>query len=232
MSLQGLYEYYASHPESGWIMKPEKVPHLFSLVKKNPIKKVLDLGTGIGCTAAIIALALEEKGVEDYEIHTVEQYPKCVDIAKDIMPKVLRNNITFHLAEPTTWSTELLPYRHFSTFKELPEGDWDLILVDGPGGFMEGENYIDLPNGDVMKLLLENKIKAESLVVFDGRVAAFQLLEKYFGDNFYFRPTATNIPLYVLERIAGDAIFKDDMLNSMRLAGYFANKGIDKIVEQ
>jgi len=50
----------------------------------------------------------------------------------------------------------------------------------------EKQHYIDLPNGDIFKLLLENKIKPGTKIIYDGRFRSFNLLERFFSDNFYY----------------------------------------------
>ena len=225
LNLRSLYNYYAKHPESTWIMQPDVAPHLYKFIKANNFKKILDLGTGIGCTAAIIALTLEEKGVKDYEIHTVEQYDKCRKIAEDIIPKILKKNITFYTSEAIVWKTQKIPYRNFLIYKEIPEGDFDLILVDGPGEFVENKKLINLPSGDVLKMHIEDKIKPGTTVAWDGRIASLQFIEKFFADNFYIVPISSRIDFNVIERKEGKVSFHDELYEGMEKLGYFG--GID-----
>ena len=225
LSLQTIYNFYVDHPESGWIMKTNNVFQFYKFLKDHNFKKILDLGTGIGCTAAIMSLVFKEKGVEDYEIHTIEQFKKCYDIAQEIMPEELKKNVKFYFSPPVVWNTELIPYVNFTTFKELPEGDWDLILVDGPGGWMENDKYVDIMSGDVFKMLLENKIKPGTYIAWDGRIKPFQALEKYFGNNFYYVPISQSDDFNIIERKEGEVDFVNEELESMKRYGYF--KGIE-----
>ena len=220
LNLQNLYNYYASHPESSWITNPDNAPSLYKFVQKNNPKKILDLGTGIGCTAAIISLALKSKKIEDFEIHTVEQFQKCVDIAQKIIPKILKENITFHLTEAVPWSTEHIPYHYFNTYKKLPKIDWDFIFVDGPGGFTENEKYVDVPRGDVIKMLLDDDIKPGTFVTFDRSIPTLKIVERYFSDNFYFIPTENTV-FNVLERKDNKVKCVDEAFEAMKKYGYF-----------
>lgn len=226
LNLRVLYNYYAKHPESKWIMQSDNVPQLYSFIKKNNFKKILDLGTGIGCTTAIIALSLEEKGVKDYEIHTVEQYDKCRKIAEEIMPKVLKKNVIFHTSDIVVWNTENIPYHNFLTYKELPEGDFDLILVDGPGDFIENEKCINLLSGDILKIHIEDKIKPGTTIAWDGRIQSIQTVEAFYSDNFYLIPTSFNGHFNVIERKEGAVCFRDSRYEGMKKMGYF--KGTDE----
>ncbi len=223
MQLKNLYNVFGTHPESQWIMQPQNAISLFQFVKTypTPIKKVLDLGTGIGCSAAIIALALKERGETDFHIDSVEQLQKCLDLANELTPEELKKHITFHKANVVTWQTELIPHQTFSTFDALPEGEYDLILNDGPSSFMEGDKFVDLLNGTITKLLLEEKLKPGTLIAWDGRIAMLAILERYFSDNFQIVAPTENRNFNVLERLDNPIAFRDERLENMKTSTYF-----------
>jgi len=214
MNFKSLYNLFRSHPEGNWIVKPYNAETLYNLIKSNPVKKILDLGTGIGLSASTIALAMEEKKEPDYEIHTVEQKEKCHRLAQELVPEELKKNIKFYLSKFTIWQTDKIPYQYFSTYESLPENDYDFILVDGPGPEPIDGNFIDLPpNGDIIKLLLEDKIKPKTLVFFDGRIQSIRIVERYFSDNFYL---ILSDPDYnVLERKDNPVNLNDSKLEMM-----------------
>ena len=87
MNLKTLYSQFSAHPEGMWIMQPYNAEQLYKFIMEHDVKKVLDLGTGIGLSAATMALAFQAKKVEDYQIDTIEQFEKCIRIAKEIIPK-------------------------------------------------------------------------------------------------------------------------------------------------
>ena len=183
---------------------------------------------GIGFSTSVIALALKDKGETDYEIHTVEQFDKCVKLANELIPEELKKNITIHKSDVEIWKTDLIPYEYFSIYKELPEqpeGGWDMILVDGSGPFLENGKFIELPNGDVMKMLLDKKIKAGTLIAWDGRLSALKTLERYFGDNFYITLPEDKSDFNVIERKDNDVKFEDVRLKMIQRMGYL--KGLD-----
>lgn len=222
MTLKTLYDLFQNHPEGHWIIQPPNPQLLYEFVKKHPIKRVLDLGTGIGCSTAIIALALKHKGETDWHIDTVDQFDKCIKIAKELIPKELQENITFHKAEAVIWQYDKIPHQTFSVYDKLPEGDYDLILNDGPSPWLENECYVELPNATIMELLLKGKIKKGCLIAWDGRLLAFGTLERYFSNNFYlFRPAQRNDDFNVLERKDNEVQFLDSRLENMKLSTYF-----------
>lgn len=219
MNLKSIYSLYSSHPESSWITHPENTRSLFALVKGSPIKNILELGTGIGLSTATMAYALHEKG-EGGMIHTIEQTEKCYKLAQELLPEELKPYVTFYKSEAKAWRTDYIPYQHFSIFETLPDVDPDLILVDGPGPFLtEDGKYVELPNGDVMKLLIEDKLKPGVLTAWDGRLPALSLLEGYFGGNFLLSQAGPG-RFNVIERKDNSLQFEDNKLTEMKKAGY------------
>ena len=226
MTLKSVYSIFLKHPESAWIMVPENAQELYKLVRNSNITKVLDLGTGIGCSAAVVALALEDKGTP-YHIDGIEQYEKCVKLANEIIPEELKKNLTIHRTNATVWSTEKIPYQYFSIYESLPEVDgkldYDLIVNDGPAPFKNAEGqYIDLPNGTIHKATLEGKIKPGTLIVYDGRIVSLTLLEQYFSENFYLaKPALKGGDFNVIERKDNELKVGDIKLEGMELSSYF-----------
>lgn len=227
MTLKNLYNIFASSPEGIWIMQWPNAQSLYDYIKNNNVKRVLDLGTGIGASAAVVSLAFKDKGVEDYHIDSIEQYDKCIRIANKLVPEELRKNITFHKAEPTTWNNEKIPFQYFSVYDVLPEGDYDLIINDGPAPFLSGveKHYVDLPNGTIHRLILEDKLKSGTRIIYDGRISSLKSLERYFSGNLMlvYVPSRGN-DFYVLERKDNPLIFKDEIAEAIDMeTPYFKN---------
>jgi len=211
MKPEALYNLFASHEEGAWIMRPSSAKALCEYVKSKKPKKVLDLGTGIGCTSALLASL-------GAEVHTVEQNEKCIEVARGIIPEELQEKITFYHKKAIVWESKEIPHLAFSAYEELPEGDYDMWLVDGPGPWQEGEHIVDLMNADVLKSV--DSIRAGTIVVWDGRVTGLRNLERYYGDNFYFILNPPKTDMNILERKDNKAILRDAKLQGYRDSRY------------
>jgi len=82
-------------------------------------------------------------------------------------------------------------------------------------------HYIDLPNGTIIKLLLENKLKAGTYIAWDGRLLALRSLERYFSSNFYLIKFANDTDFNVIERKDNLILFEDKTLKIMKENNYF-----------
>lgn len=217
MTLEAVYKNYATHQQGSWIMRPDNARALFYFIKDNDIKSVLDLGGGIGCSAAVCAYALKEKGV-DYTVDSLEQFEKCVLIAKEILPNELK--VDFQHVPAVVWSHPDVPYMNLLNFEKIPDKQYDLIITDGPGPALIDDKLVELDNGDVLKLLFENKIKQKSFIVFDGRKQSVDLLERFYADNFFHIPSNVN-RFKILQRKENDVSFIDARREFFEQTGYF-----------
>ena len=163
---------------------------------------------------------MKDKGETDYHIDTVEQYDKCIDLANKLIPDEFKKNITIHKSEVEVWQTEKIPYQNFMNFKTVPEGEFQLVITDGPGPFLQGDYFIELPNGNAMKMLFEDKLKPGTFVIHDGRLEALRLLERYFAENFYLIEPE-NPGFNVLERKNNSVHYEDAKLKEITRMGYF-----------
>ena len=223
MTLRALYTIFRSNPEWSWIMEPQNAQILYDFIKKHPIKKVLDLGTGIGASAAVCALALKDKGEIDFHVDTIEQSDKCIKLAKELIPQELQEHVTFHKSEVITWETSQIPHQTFSVYKTLPEGEWDLIINDGPGGFLKDGQFIDLPNSTITELLLKNRLSPGTFIIWDGRQHMLRILERYYSDNFWLvRPNQQSDDMNILERKDNPVLFNDSIFEAYKNSTYFS----------
>lgn len=228
MNLKTLYSLFKQSKESDWVMEFPNCVALYKFCKEHDIKRVLDLGTGIGVSSAFIALALNEKGV-DYHIDSIEQFDKCVDLAPKLIPQELQKNLTIHKSNAVVWADPKAPTVLYSVYETLPpepENGWDLIVNDGPSFWRENDYLVDLPNGTITKLLLKGKIKPNTFIVWDGRLSMLSLLEKYYSDNFeIYRPARPNQDdMNILRRLDNEPKFQDEKLKVMLEQTVFFNE--------
>jgi len=231
--LSELYAKFNEREDGLWITQWPFSVVLYEFILNAKPKKILDLGTGIGCTAAIMALASPES-----EIHTVDHFEKVSKIAEKAVPKELQKNITFHVSKAKLWYTDYMAYSPLSIYEELPDVEYDFILQDGSGPWREKKKgkqvLIDFPNGDIAKLLIENKLKPGVLIAFDKRWASVRLLERFLGENFY-RLEMLSSPegwLLIQKKTPEDMMkqyktklhFEDVEYNGLETKGYFKNE--------
>ena len=194
---------------------------LYKFVKTHSIKRVLDLGTGIGVSPAVVALAMEHKGETDYHIDSIEQFGKCVKIAKELIPEELQKHLLIYHSPVKIISFPEIPYQYFSTYASLPEGDYDLIINDGPGMFLENGNLIDLPNGTITQMLRDGKLKPGTFIAWDGRIHMLKLLSRFYKDNFEMIPFP-GTDLNILVRKDNPPTLRDNALEEIKtLTTYF-----------
>ena len=225
--MRALWEQFATHKEGNWIMRYQNAETFYNFLLRTDVKDFLELGTGIGCSTALFGLAMQDKGVKDYTIHTVEQYEKCVVLAKELIPKETLEHTTIYQRDTTIWETDHAPYMYSQIFKDLPDVKWDVSLIDGPGPILEERNgiryYVDLNNGDMFKLIVEGKIKPNAYIVWDGRIGALALIDRYLGENFYLVQSmkGKDYRFNIIQRKDNELKSADSRLEFMDKQGYF-----------
>lgn len=226
MNITTLYNYFRQSPESTWIMQYPNAVDLYDFIIKNPIKKILNLGTGIGFSDAVIALAWKDKGVIDGEIDSIEQYEKCVKIANELIPEEFKKCINIHRVDAIATIIDQIPYQYFSVYEKLPDKEYDLIINDGPGPFVDvNGNFLELPNGTIHKLTLENKIKPGTFIIYDGRINSLNYIERFLCDCYYIIKVPTKgSDFFVLQRKDNEVIIRDDRKEAfIKKTIYFEN---------
>ena len=210
LGIKKLWQTFASLPTSQWIISLDDAYNIARLVVDGKPKRVLDLGTGIGTSAAVVKYVDPQT-----EVISIEQFPKIAQMARRAV-----KDLKVVDCEAETFSSPEIPGQLFSGYKDLPKGLWQLVIVDGPGPFIEKDALVDYPNGDVFRIL--DEIEKDGLVYVDGRKDSVKLMRRYLG--------AFLIP--VMET-GGYAIFKrtsqlyqkelvvDSLLDRLKKQNYF-----------
>ncbi len=170
-----LYDSFRHRRGGKWVMGYHDWKRLDKLIKTHQPKMILELGTGIGGSTACMARALQGKAL----IHTVEQLDKCVRLAQELIPKEYISSIRFYRADIKIVNFPEIPYHYFIQYEKLPEGEWDLIVVDGPWLKFENNKLVDLPASDILAIF--PKIKKGCLIYLDGRVRLKSIIKRYYS---------------------------------------------------
>lgn len=193
-ALKSVYARFKGHPEGKWIVGKADAVLLYTLMKKYQPKNVLDLGTGIGASTAVIALALEAGA----KITTVEQYEKCIRIAKELIPESFQAKINFVHSDTYAMKHDAISkYLYLSGYQQLPVqyAPFDFVLVDGPGAWLEQGKLVSLPNGDIVNLLPH--LVSGCKVYIDGRKQNTDLYKRFLSKYLRF-----------VEQIGHNAVFE------------------------
>ncbi len=215
MTLDDLHKIYSDHKEGNWIISKQDAQYLFQLVKTLNSKRILDLGTGIGASSAVMAFASSDKTTID----TVEQYKKCIDIAQKITLAELKEKITYHHSPTVVKQIDDLKYENFSCYTKLPQGNWDFIVVDGPGPWLEDGYFIDIPNGDFWEFTKD--IKKGCILYIDGRKVMVSYFAKFL--SHYYNVLKDDADCLILVR--NDKPFDITKINENRLAKIIKKQG-------
>ena len=181
--IESLWLTFGKLDEGSWVLKPQEAILLHEKIKEFNPKQILELGTGIGCSTAIMAFSCPQA-----RIYTVEQNQKCIDLAKKLIPTTLQERIYFRLSEPkvTRPINQINPFMMWSIYGDYDWIDYDFIFVDGPGPFtvnVQGNQVLaEQPNGDILFLL--HKMKPGTIIYVDKRKHATILYDRHLCSTY------------------------------------------------
>lgn len=221
---------FQSSEHGNWIMKAGNIVNLHEKIKQFNPKHILELGTGIGCSTAVMAFTCPEA-----TIYTVEQNQKCIDIAKKLIPQTLQERIYFRKATPRVFiAPQVNPYVSWSMYDEFDWHDYDFILVDGCGPFKtktevmgkKWETLAELPNGDVLNLL--PKLAEGTIVYIDGRKPTKNLYYRHLGNYLEYVESSADYSIFRRTNKQLNADFSnyenmDKSLDNLTKGNYFEN---------
>ena len=188
-AIPDLYEIYRTmrrSPEAGWTVGEDDVLRLYRLVLSRQPRRILEFGTGIGLSTAAMALALTHAGPASPaggrggRITTLEQSTRCIEIARSLIPADLAGLIEFVHADAKIFQIpEISNWQWFCGYAWNPPAGavYDFVLIDGPSGWVEGDELISLDHGDVFRLL--RHMAPGAAIYVDGRRQTAKKLKRY-----------------------------------------------------
>ncbi len=202
--LGALARRFQRSPEGGWTIAADDVLRLYRLVLRSRPQHILELGTGIGFSAAVMALALRRLG--QGRITSLEQLPKCIEIARSLIPAELEPFIRIIHAPPTVFRINRLSrWIYFCGYDWTPAaGDrFDFVVIDGPAGWIEDGELVSLDSGDIFHLLPH--LDQGCRVYVDGRRSLVKKIKRYLSgylrlvehssEHALFERTDVSLPL-------------------------------------
>lgn len=205
---------FKEHPEGAWTIGLTDCANIYNLVRQERPKKILDLGSGIGLTSAVAAMALKDTNTNG-QVFSVEQFEKCLKIQDELTPQDIKKYIKQLHYEIEIFQED---YQFYLRYKNLVQGDWDIIIIDGPGPIRDGDKVIELPGGDFFELVKN----AEEGTVFyiDQRFEMVKLIRRYTGQ--YLKLIAQGQGFHILERNQEPYKgIKDYTFERLKNKGYF-----------
>ena len=173
--LSRIYAIFKNSPQGEWIIGKNDAAKLYAYVHAFAPQNILELGGGIGASTAIMAHAAGKS-----MITSIEQFEKCIDIAKKITPPELLEKINFVYSEAHAFKNDhISPYQYLSGYKTLPieRGPFDFVIIDGPGYWLENNKLVKLPNGDIINLL--PYLATGCKIYIDGRKHAVDIYKRF-----------------------------------------------------
>lgn len=176
--LRELARRFQYSPEGGWTIAADDVLRLYRLVLRSKPEHILELGTGIGFSAAVMALALRRLGRG--RIISLEQLPKCIEAARSLIPAELQPLVRIILAKPTVFRIDRLSrWIYFCGYDWMPAAGerFDFVVIDGPAGWFEGGELVSLDSGDLFRLL--PALAPGCKIYVDGRRSTVKRIKRY-----------------------------------------------------
>lgn len=182
--LRRIFATFKQMPEARWTIAEDDIVRLYRLVRRLRPDHILEFGTGIGLSTAVMALAVRENG--SGRMTTLEQAPACLETARALIDPGLQERIEFILARPKAYQLPRVSRRLWwcgYDWDPDPAARFDFVFLDGPAGWLEGSELVSLDQGELFRLLPH--LAPGALVYVDGRRSTVKQVERYL--SFYLR---------------------------------------------
>jgi len=179
-----LYQYFAAHDESLHIVSELDAAILYNLVLKYKPKNCIDLGSGLGTSAAMVAHAMERNSFG--RVKSFEQLEWMADEAKKIIDYKKIPRVSIKQAECVV---EKYFGQDFACYEYEYDEQVDMVIVDGPfhlSNIKKPKSHYEkiLPNGDLFRLL--PYLNKGAIVFVDARLSSVAAYRKYLRKDFIF----------------------------------------------
>ena len=114
-------------PHGQTISQPYMVAFTCEKLALSPESRVLDVGTGSGYAAAVLA---ELAG----EVHTIERLPELAELARATLEAVGYERVQVHVGDGALGLPELAPFDAIAVAaaaREVPPALWEQLRIDG-----------------------------------------------------------------------------------------------------
>jgi hypothetical protein len=187
VSLEELYQFYRVRPHSDCILNLENAQRLYELILEHQPRLAIDLGTGLGFSAAVMASAMQVIGSGN--IISIENDLAYQRQAVRHLPGSLRPYVRFHHRGLAPHQHLGEPWQCYSGVEESTPNPIDFVLLDGSpqsyGRLNSSTSATDVyftPTCDIMHL--QHGLRNGALVFIYGRVATVNALYKALDPRF------------------------------------------------
>ena len=179
-----LYQYFLAHDESEHIVSELDAATLYNLVLKYKPNNCIDLGSGLGTSAAMVAHAMERNNFG--QVKSFEQLEWMVDEANKIIDEKKIPRVSIKHAECVVGKYFA---QDFACYEYEYDEQVDMVIVDGPfhlSNIKNPKSHYEkiLPNGDLFRLL--PYLNKGAIVFVDARLSSVDAYRKYLGKDFIF----------------------------------------------
>lgn len=194
--LSAIFSAFKRSPESKWAVGADDVLRLYQLVHRHRPEHILEFGTGVGLSTAAMALAVGRAGRG--RLTTIEQDPRCLALARQLIAPRLQGGIRFVRADAEIFQiARISRWLYFCGYAWQPEpgARFDFVLVDGPAGWYERGELVSLESGEVIRML--PFLAPGCLVYVDGRRSLVKKLKRYLKNYLTLTEQGSEYTIFV-----------------------------------
>lgn len=188
---------------------------LYSYVKKNKPKEILECGTGVSTLVLATALMeLEEQGHAPGRITSMESHWEYLQMSKDLLPDHLTQYVDFCFSGVQDMVFSIFRGVRYS---DIPKRPYDFCFVDGPDYKSATDGAVTF-DADFIGILATSSSSVAAII--DKRVSTVFVLQQLLGTSRVKYNAVTNLG-FVKPSSASDLITIDSETPSLTFAKSF-----------